>query len=75
MVVRSTPVVDPIVTAYLLKDDACSTSPEEPMMPVQVLIDLGSSLQVTRVPVIRQLILPHNVHHDCSAVLCLVPRV
>ena len=53
VVARATLVVDQVVTVYLLKDDACSTSPEEPMMPVQVLIDLGSSLQVTRVPVIR----------------------
>ena len=53
---------------YLLKDGDSCTSPEEYMMPVQVLIDLGSPLQVTRVPVIRQLILLHNVHHDCSAV-------
>ena len=54
-----------VIQVYLLKDSMSCSLSQERVMPVKVLIDLSSLLQVTWVPVIRQLVLAYHIGHDC----------
>ena len=53
--------------AYFLKDGDGRASPEEGVVPVEVLINLGSLLHVTGIPVVGEMVLANQIGHDRRA--------
>ena len=53
---------------YMYLVEKQQTPPDIAVVPVKVLIDLGSLLQVARVPVVRQVVFGHQVFHDGNTV-------
>ena len=51
---------------HLFKDGIRSSHPEVMVVPVQVFIYLSSSLEVTGIPVVREIIALHQVSHNGS---------
>ena len=49
---------------YFLKDGDGCTSPQEGVVPVEVLVNLGSLPQLTGIPVVGEMVLTHQVGHD-----------
>ena len=58
----------PYCIVYLLENGVGCPPPQEQVVPVKVFINLGSLLEVTRIPVIWQLVLVYQVGHDCRTI-------
>ena len=50
--------------AYFLEDGDGRASPQEGVVPVEVLINLGSLPQLTGIPVVGEMVLANQIGHD-----------